>query len=212
MKHIALLLVLAACTKTNDVTLLLGPDEDRLSRGFACRAVAAPNDFLMASALVPGTRTIELALVVDVLELDASGVFPGCRGEELLSLCRNRDCKKSVRRQCVEGVRVEFPPGFDPNNAAHVKGLVDTFHTALGSKPLLKDLPDSPVIIRVVAMKTCPANWEAAQPLEADDALGCAYSCPVQLDQVSGSVAISLDTFDDNCEPAVRSCAAFPNL
>ena len=41
-------------------------------------------------------------------------------------------------------------------------------------------------------------------------ALGCAYSCPVQLDQVSGSVAISIDTVDNRCEAAVRACAAFP--
>ena len=212
MKHTALILAFAACSKTNDVTLLLGPDEDRLSRGFQCRAVAVPNDFLMAKALVPGTRMLDFALVVDVLELDSAGVFPGCRGEELLSLCRERDCKKSVRRQCVEGLRVEFPPSFDANNPAHVKELVERFRTAIGAKPLLKDLPDSPVIIRVVAMKTCPSNWEAAQPLDRDDALGCAYSCPVQLDQVSGSIAISLDTFDDKCENAVRSCAGFPEI
>lgn len=206
MKTILLITVLAACSKTNDVTLLLGPDEDRISRGFVCRANAAPNDFLMASALVPGTRMLRFALVVDVLELDADGVFPGCRGEELLSLCRERNCRKSMTRHCEPNIEVELPIGLDPDNGADVKLLADRFRDALGQKTLLRDLPSAPVIIRVVAVETCPATDGDLR----DVALGCAYSCPVQLDQVSGSIAISIDALDERCESAVRACASFP--
>jgi hypothetical protein len=206
MKPILLVLALAACSKTNDVTLLLGPDETHLSRGFLCRADAAPNDFLMASALVPNTRTLRFALVVDVFELDADGIFPGCRGEELLSLCRERDCKRSVKRHCEENVELEFPVGFDPDDPAESEALVTRFREALGHKTLLRDLPSSPVIIRVVAMKSCPT----ATDLDPALALGCAYSCPVQLDQVSGSIAISIDVLEGRCESTVRACAAFP--
>jgi hypothetical protein len=206
MKPIILLLVLVGCSKTNDVTLLLGPDEDHVSRGFLCRADAAPNDFLMAAALVPNTRRLRFALVVDVLELDAQGVFPGCRGEELLELCRERDCKKTTRRSCVDNVEIDFPIGFDADNPADVKALLDKLRASIGQRTLVPDVTSAPVIIRVVAMKTCPTD----NLLDASAALGCAYSCPVQLDQVSGSVAISLDTLEGRCESAMRACAAFP--
>ena len=207
MKTILFVIVLASCSKSNDVTLLLGPDEDHLSRGFLCRADVAPNDFLMADALVPGTRTLRFALVIDVLELDSAGIFPGCRGEELFALCSERDCRKSVRRHCEEDLELEFPPGFDPDNPMDAQGLVSKFRDALGAKTFLRDLPSAPVLIRVVATKACPAPNDRLEDL----ALGCAYSCPVQLDQVSGSIAISLDVLDNFCEPAVRACASFPN-
>ena len=203
MKLVLALVILAACSKTNDVRLLLGPDDEHLSRGFLCRTTAAPNEFLMQKAFTG--RFLHVALVVDVLELDAAGIFPGCRGEELLALCRERNCKKSVRRKCVDNVEVEFPVMFDANNPVHVQTVIDRFHTALENTSLLKDLSDSPVIIRVVAMESCPTG-----DIDPNLALGCAYSCPVQLDQVSGSIAIGLDTLDEKCEPAVRLCAAFP--
>ncbi|MDQ3335596.1 MAG: hypothetical protein M4D80_10555 [Myxococcota bacterium] len=207
MKTIALVIALAACSKTNDVTLLLGPDEDRLSRGFVCRADASPNPFLMAAALVPGTGKLRFALVVDVLELDAGGVFPGCRGEELRDLCRTRNCKKTSRRTCVDNVEVDFPAGFNPDDPADVKALVTEFRKSIGERTLISDVTSAPVIIRVVAMKECPASDD----LDVNLALGCAYSCPVQLDQISGSVSISIDTIDNRCESTVRACAGFPS-
>ena len=204
MKIIAFVLAFAACSKTNEVTLLLGPDEDRLSRGFVCRRVADPHPFLMQDVFAGGK--LRFALVVDVLELDPEGVFPGCRGEELFAYCAEHDCGRNVQRTCVPDVELEFPAMFDPSDPVQTKALVAKFRDALGHRTLLRDAPNAPVIVRVVAMPACPT----ATRLDDTDALGCAYSCPVQLDEVSGSIAISLDTFDDNCEREVRACTSFP--
>ena len=205
MKIIAFLLALAACSKTNDVTLLLGPDEDRISRGFVCRRTGAPNaPFLMQDVFANGK--LRFAFVVDVLELDAEGVFPGCRGEELFAYCQTHDCARSLKRTCIPDVEVDFPASFDANDPVQLQALVTKLRASLAGKTLVKDAPSAPVIIRVVAMADCPA----ATKLDPTAALGCAYSCPVQLDNISGSVAISLDTFSDNCEPEVQACAAFP--
>ena len=43
-----------------------------------------------------------------------------------------------------------------------------------------------------------------------DRLVGCAYSCPVQLDDVDGAIALSLDTLSRMCERDVRACSVFP--
>jgi hypothetical protein len=193
MKHLALVLAFAACSKSNDVTLLLGPSEDRVSRGFTCKNDAG--DYLMQDVLVAGA--LHFNLVVDVLSLP--GKFPGCRGEELVQFCEDGNCTNgSLRRQCIDGVVV--PYSTDP------KALLTNLKGAIkGRLNELTDLSNDPVIVRVVATKQpCPMT-------EIDEtlAVGCAYSCPVQLDNVD-SISVSIDTLDDFCEPQVRGCAAFP--
>jgi hypothetical protein len=49
---------------------------------------------------------------------------------------------------------------------------------------------------------------ERETPLEPA-AVGCAYSCPVELDNVD-TVSVSLDTLSRQCEPLVKLCARFP--
>ncbi|MBA3818779.1 MAG: hypothetical protein H0X17_07800, partial [Deltaproteobacteria bacterium] len=85
---------------------------------------------------------------------------------------------------------------------------------------ILSDAPDRPVVIRVVATtQPCDeiAQVEPGDPslyvgLDARAAVGCAYSCPVLLDEVTGSISVSLDALDDRCEASVAVCAAFPRF
>ncbi len=202
MKHLALLVALAACSKTNDVTLLLGPTEDRISRGFLCKDAAG--NFLMQDVLAAGQ--LRFNLVVDVVSL--AGHFPGCRGEELVELCSDpANCNGTVRRQCIDGIAVPFPMPFNLNT--DIPKLATAFKAAIHNRLALDNLSDDPVIVRVVATKQ-PCSDIDATAIDENLAVGCAYSCPVQLDQVAGSISVSIDTLDDFCEPQVRACAAFP--
>ena len=195
MKPIAVVLALAACSKTNDVTLLLGPTEDKVSRGFICKHDSG--DYIMADTLVGGA--VHFNLVVDVLALP--GKFPGCRGEELVQFCSENDCTAgTTRRQCIPGITVPVPSPFNADvTAANLKAAIK------GQLDALTDLPNDPVIVRVLATtQPCPIA-----AIDETMALGCAYSCPVQLDTVD-QISVSIDALDDFCEPQVRACAAFP--
>ena len=204
---VSIAFLVVACSKSNDVTLLLGPDETTFSQGFRCLEAATDN-FLVARAVVG--NELRFQIVVDVIDL--GGKFPGCRGEELLQACGTDGCPLAVSanprgRYCQ-------PLAIPLTNDQRV--IEDSIRAALRSKPeVLRNAPDRPVMIRVVA--TTQPCAEIQQPagdvyvnLRGDAAVGCAYSCPVQLDQVQGSISVSLDALSEYCESEVRVCAKFP--
>ena len=193
--------VLAACQRTHEVSIQLGPDDSTFTVGFQCR-------------LDTGMPLIERAhlgaaykfsVVIDIVDL--GGVLGGCRGEELVKLCQTGVCSIVPRadgtRYCVE---VELPEALI--RSGNPKAILDALRPKLAVEPVTTNAPDRPVLIRAVGT-TQPCDALRNSTLASFDAMsvtGCAYSCPVQLDAVDGPVALSLDALDDRCEIGRASC------
>lgn len=190
---------LAACEEHHNVQLLLGPNDHTLTVGFTCR----DDDGVL---LVEQTRrgsAYSFQVVFDTFDLGKT--LPGCRGEELFASCSDRACKR-ISRQCrtvtLNGIGSFAQPA-----------ILSALHDQLGDLKLLSDAPDHPIVVRAAAtQQPCDELLPADGSLPALDpelAVGCAYSCPVVLDDLRGTLGLALDTLDDRCAPQVRACARF---
>ncbi len=193
--------LLVGCSPSHDVRVLFGPDEDTLTIGFRC--VDSGGTPLFARAI----DARHVAIVIDLLTVD-DGSFPGCRGEELLLACSNGRCKRDANRYCVD---LDFDAILvDLDNADSLLALLsEVLHR--DAPVISSDAPDVPTIVRAVATtQTCDAIGSGV--LDPADAVGCAYSCPTLLDEVNGTISLSLDSLTTRCESLVRTCAAFPDV
>lgn len=209
-----LALVLVACQQAHVVSLQLGPSSDRLSVGFACREDPPPNmpntlTPLLAARALQSDNSLRFSIVVDVITL--GGVLPGCRGEELFLGCKDSgDCEIVPRadgtRFCVE-VEVSSQAVTDAmQDPPELQRMLGEIRDQLDDEPVTLDAPDEPVLIRAVAtVEPCVPD-----AFDFEQLVGCAYSCPAQLDEVDGPIALSLDAIDDRCEFEVKACASFP--
>ncbi len=192
---LSLLISLAACDDHRTVTLLLGPDDSTLTAGFGCKDDAG--NLLLAQARTGSTYSFQLVVETVDLGLDQ----PGCRGEELLAACNKRPCKR-VGRFCTT---VSLSAGSSP------QAILASLHDQLGHPTVLDDAPADPVVVRAVA--TTQPCAELVPPagdyprLDPELAIGCAYSCPVVLGDLHGTLSMALDTLDDHCSAEVRACA-----
>jgi hypothetical protein len=199
LRGLPCLLALAACEERHTVTLLLGPNDTTLTAGFTCRDDTG-------TLLVEQTRrgaAYSFQLVFDTVGLGAT--FPGCRGEELFAACTGHACGR-IGRYCVT---VSIAQGDFGSPAA----ILASLHAQIGHPQLIADAPRDPVVVRAVAtQQSCtellPADGTYPR-LDADQVVGCAYSCPVVLDDLRGSLGMALDTLDDQCASQVRACAKF---
>jgi len=190
---------LAGCADHRTVTLLLGPDDDTLTAGFACRAETG--ELLIEHARV--AASYRFSLVIDTVALGAT--FPGCRGEEIVAACDGGTCDR-IGRFCT-AITIDAADITSPT------AILAALHAQLGHPTLIADAPHEPIVVRAATtLQTCDELMPAggAYPrLDPDQAVGCAYSCPVILDDISGSLGLALDTLDDRCAGQVRACARF---
>jgi hypothetical protein len=193
----AILVVLAACDEHRTITLELGPDDHTLTAGFACRAETG--EPLIEHAHRGAIYSFQL--VIDTVEL--GDTFPGCRGEEVLAACGDHACSR-IGRFCTT---IALPEADITDQAAILAAL----HAQIGHPLLIADAPGNPVVVRAVTtLQSCAdvLPVDATYPrLDPDQAIGCAYSCPVILDEITGSLGMALDTLDDHCAPQVHQCA-----
>jgi hypothetical protein len=187
-----LVVALAACSPVHDVQILFGPNEESLTIGFRC--YRDDTNELMVNRV---RQTGQLSVVIELFVVQGQG-FPGCRGEELLATCGDGACVRTTRF-CgdVTAASIDFT---DPARA------LANLHAQLRAVGYVtQDAPDEPTIIRVVGMaQSCAEIGDL--PLDVDEAVGCAYSCPTLLDEVEGSVSVFLDALNDRCEQTVRAC------
>ena len=187
-----------ACQRDHRVRLLLGPDEETLTRGFLCEDDGGVP--LAARGLADGR--LRFNLVVELIDL---GGVPGCRGEELLAWCETHTCAPITPaggRYCF-GLDVAA----DPRNLPALVG--DLYAQLAAGPPIVSDAPSAPVVVRAVATTEPCEALTAGGPFASDALVGCAYSCPVQLDLVD-EVQLSLDTLSARCEREVVACANGP--
>ncbi len=201
---IAFMLALLACQRTHEVTVQLGPNDHALTIGFLCRQDADPGKLLGERARSGTAYTFQV--VVDVIDL--GGQLAGCRGEELIAACSSNACSvtPTTTRFC-HSIQVEAGD-FQPANRAKLLAQIHEDLRAAG--PIISDAPDRPVLIRAIATTEAAGCTTIPDQFDGDKLVGCAYSCPVQLDAIDGPIALSLDTLDDSCERVVRACAKYP--
>lgn len=200
MKRFILLLLLASCAPTRTVQLTFGESGEGLD-GFMCRD---QNDALL---LKRAHEDGAASLVFDFIEL--KGV-PGCRTGQLVSWCRTHECKpRTETRGCVP-VNFAAPEETRPKLREQLR---ESMRAVRGAEAIA-DAPNEFVLVRVVGTtQSCDEVLaDAAKPFEPQQLLGCAYSCPVSLDDVTDeSVYLGFDGFVDNCSQGVLICSS-PSL
>lgn len=229
-------LVLAAgsCDQDHHVTILLGPDEATLSRGFTCFQSEAPlipgvTDLLLWRGFIREAGTdafpkgrIEFNMVIDFLALGDGS--PSCRGEDILNWCKTRGGCGAIflpQRYCVpiaiHNVDTAQWVTQAGQEAFRDSALREVYDEMGAAGDVIADAPDDMVIVRAVATTqscaslTTPITGDHYAAFDNSETsttlLGCAYSCPVLLDAVKSAVELSLDGSDFRCEPEVRACA-----
>ena len=194
MVKLLALCALAACQTSHEVHLLLGPDENSLSIGFECRDPGTGRPLFEAAR--QGDGMYHFQVVVDFVPVGDH--VPGCRGEDIARTCAGTCSPQLTARYCKSLVV----------GGATADELVANIKAALHADPeILANTPDGTVIIRAVTtLQTCA---QLGPTLSGSAAIGCAYSCPVELDHVS-TVSLYLDAFTTDCGALVAACAAFP--
>jgi hypothetical protein len=200
MKLLALL-VLAACEQHRTVQVQLGPTATTITQGFQCREDADPTSLLVNRGLVG--NEVRFAIVIDLVDL--GGRFPGCRGEEIVASCQ------ASAKPCtliLDNGRYCQDLSVARSDVGDLATLLADLRSQLTTPIITPDAPSQPVLIRAVASaQTCAQI--AIGGFDQTKLIGCAYSCPVQLDVVDGPIALSLDVLDNACERQVKSCAGF---
>lgn len=194
--------LLCACDDHHSVKLLLGPDENTLSIGFQCHAPGSNKPLFEAAKQLDGMYHFQI--VVDFAPV--ANHVPGCRGEDITRTCNKGNCEPQVGARYCRALVV---------TGSSADELLANIKSQLLSDPtIIANAPDGSVMIRAVStLQTCDqveqATGDTYPPLVAASALGCAYSCPVELDHVS-KVSLYLDALDTDCASLVAACAVFP--
>jgi hypothetical protein len=206
---------LAACQTEHKVKLQLAGEGGTISQGFLCRTETAlpellAGDFLFERGHDQATGEVRFSMIVEVTSL--GDVLPGCLPEELLGVCRGAADCPSAARICAP-IAVTGPRG--KRLAMMNETEASSFFSQLGASlkalpPLFRDAPDGPVVVRAVASTDSCEQLAATGRLDVDSLMGCAYSCPVILDDLDGSLRLGFATREDFCAPEVRGCAAYP--
>jgi hypothetical protein len=158
-------------------------------------------------AVARNIDTTKACVVVDVVEWGED--FPGCRAAELLEFCRDPE------HACTPGVRGKVEVTV-PEAGTIAERITQALESLAEEDPVLGNTPDTPVMVRVFAtFQPCNQLRDIPEDDPEDDGgrtdpdllFGCAHSCPVRLDDVTGELSLDLDTLDSECEPSVRACA-----
>src|SRR5262249_10790583 len=144
---------------------------------------------------------IKLTFVVDFIGLDG---FPTCRLTDIVDFCDAHSCSPIVTpaptRICKE-LTGTLATGEMPAD-----GVNDVLRQLAGTV-VTDDAPSDAVILRVVATTQPCSELGDAGGFNADDLVGCVFSCPLQLDLASGDILLDLPTLTDKCEDQVAGCA-----
>lgn len=202
MRHVTLtmLLLLAGCAPTRTVSLTFGQDGEGLD-GFMCKDESGK--YLLERLPANGAAS----LVFDFIAL--KGV-PGCRTGQLLQWCKGAKDGKCQplpsSRGCVS-MTLDQPEAMRDALREQLRARM----REIRGTEAIPDAPDEYVLVRVVGTtETCDEirSRETTVPFVQSKLLGCAYSCPVRLDDVEQSVYLGFDGFVGKCSQGVVICSA----
>ena len=196
---------LTACAAQHEVELDLTS-----RRALSCVEDDGSAQLVVARAQTPLNRDRDLVYVFDFVTMSG---FPRCGAGSIADFCTGDSCAlRAPTRRCVRIPReqVELVLRTHPESLPTPIDFVPT--EALGA--LLVDAPDGALLIRLVATMEDASLLCDGAPLHRFDPallLGCAYSCPVVLDDAREPVAIDLDpSFGSTCTfREVVACAQF---
>lgn len=192
---LALALLLGSCdAERHRVSLDFGNPES-VSSGFVCRG---DNLVLLLWRGLVGDE-VRVSFVIDFISL---GGVPSCFAPQLFDWCteEGHSCAPMLQhRTCID---------LDPISRVGVdaKTIIEAFGAQLAGKVVTGDAPDEPVLVRAVGTAQTCAELAAAPSFDPARLIGCAFSCPVQLDSAD-EVALGLPTLQPRCEDAVVVCA-----
>ncbi len=141
-------------------------------------------------------------MLIDFIDLRG---LPTCRPSDIARWCTDHTCAPITDDPAHDRVCFDFDQQLGTSDA--VKAMGDVL-AELDGRLITDDGPSQPVIVRAVA--TAQRCSDLAAPTAGYDTtllVGCAMSCPVQLQSVSGDVLLDLPTLSDMCEASVVACA-----
>ncbi|MFT3697911.1 MAG: hypothetical protein QM831_32525 [Kofleriaceae bacterium] len=211
MKWLVLLLV--GCTDVHHISLEIGTSTE-LSSGFTCPDPTDPNRLLLLTA-INDQQELVFNMVVDFINL--GDTTPVCLADRVSAACQGDTCHVSVvdapERFCRE-VRIEHDDLVQ--GQARIRELISQ---QLGQ--VTAEAPHRVVITRAVATTEDCADVRTSDgtdwsTLDKSKVLGCAYSCPYDLDDVDGDLELGLNAVLTNATPAqcvlaIDACATFPH-
>jgi hypothetical protein len=216
MKRV-LVFAMFACTIDRHVTLLLGPDDTTLTTGFTCDDPNGSGLPLLAEAWSGSNDMLTFQLVVDVI--DVGEHVPSCLGEDIEAACADGACQLSVADAPMRFCQT-VTVGPITQLAGAPQQVIDKLQQEFPT--VIAQAPNRPVIVRAVATSEGCAELGSATggvwpALDSTMALGCAYSCPLNLNDADGIVSLGLNVAVAGsdammCTAAVRACARFPEM
>lgn len=164
----------------------------KVTGGMDCECSTAP----AGESPRPLFRTLDegpIAIVIDFITW-GDGEVPGCRTNELRSLCGTEGrCRHDPDwRQCTELGRVSPESLSDPGML--LAGFPDA------------PLPSGPGMLRLVGTRQS-CDEVAATGLRASRVFGCAHTCPLIFEEAASPVVLALDSLGGCNEKDVGTCA-----
>ncbi len=199
---LALALLAGGCDEVRQVRMSFGEEGEGLD-GFLCREDES-NAYLLERAQ---PRAGAASLVVDFIELEGA---PGCRSGQLIRWCATHDCRVLAEHRTCTALPLPNVEGAG-RDVARAR-VLEAFRGLSGSR-VSSDAPDRFLIVRATAtLQPCDSVLPSAEvplpELLEDELVGCAYSCPVLLDQLEQDVFLGFDTLTEKCAQGVRVCAS----
>jgi len=208
MRIILVFALVAACARDNKLVLQLGSHPNQPSAGFLCADPDQPSTPLFGRTILQGNY--DFTFVIDLFQFH--DVLPSCFGDDIISTCNTDGCARA-QRSCIHVV----VPRMTGDNSSTVAQRITDYLQAHAST-VFASPPDGAVMIRIVATTARDLTGDACPSyvLASDNVVGCAYSCPEVLDDISGTLQVGIATSSDlgdpsACVAAIDACATFPN-
>ncbi|WP_224367317.1 hypothetical protein [Hyalangium versicolor] len=196
------LMLLTGCNEVRQVRLTFGEEGEGLD-GFLCRE--DDGTYLLSRAVPAGGGTVPSSLVIDFVRL---GGLPGCRSGQLIRWCADHDCSLiPEHRVCIPAPLPDITDLPRPEAREEIRQALRN----LSGSSVSTEAPEEFIIVRAVAtLQTCDvlaASGGALPAMDEEALVGCAYSCPVELNAIEGDVYLGFDTLTEQCAQGVRVCS-----
>lgn len=197
------LVLLTGCNEVRQVRLTFGEEGEGLD-GFLCRQ--DDGAYLLSRAVPAGGGPVPSSLVIDFIRLEG---LPGCRSGQLIRWCADHDCSViPEHRVCIPAPL----PDITGLPRAEAREEIREALRNLSGASVSTEAPDEFIIVRATAtLQPCDELVPGGATLPAmheEELVGCAYSCPAELNAIEGDVYLGFDTLTEQCAQGVRVCAS----
>ncbi len=197
------LVLLTGCEEVRQVRLTFGEEGEGLD-GFLCRE--EDGSYLLSRAVPAGGGQVPSSLVIDFIRLEG---LPGCRSGQLIRWCADHPCSViPEHRVCIPSPLPDITGLKRPEARAEIHEALRN----LSGAPVASEAPDEFIIVRVTAtLEPCEAlqaSGDTVPALREEELVGCAYSCPVELNAIEGDVYLGFDTLTEQCTQGIRVCGS----